>query len=187
MDKNTFTGLFLIMVIMAASFFFLKPSQTDMKKESLQQHADSIKRGQIRETAKTAAKLADTAKAQPQKVDSALLKQPFGATTVGTEKFVTLENKDIRVKLSTKGGRVYSVELKDYKTFDKKPLILFDGDKNHFGAIFNAGNNSINTDKLYFTPTTGDLQVAEKDSGSVTLRLSYSATQYIDYIYSLNG
>lgn len=190
MDKNTFTGLFLIMVIMGASFFFMRPSEADLKKERIQAHADSVKRGQIKSPSITAAKAADTSKAKAAatpKVDSALLKMPFGATTIGTQKFVTLENKDIRVKLSTQGGKVYSVELKDYKTFNHKPLVLFDGDKNRFGLTFTAGNNSINTDKLYFTPTGGDLQVAEKDSASITMRLNYSPTQYIDYIYSLKG
>jgi len=179
------------MIIMGASFFFMKPSEADLKKERIQAHADSVKRGQIKSPAITTAKYVDTSKTKAaavnKPVDSALLKSPFGATTIGSEKFVTLENKDIRVKLSTQGGKVYSVELKEFKTFDKKPLVLFDGPKNHFGLTFNAGNSSINTDKLYFTPTTGDLQVAEKDSGSVTMRLSYSATQYIDYIYSLKG
>lgn len=191
MDKNTFTGLFLIMIIMGASFFFMKPSEADLKKERIQAHADSVKRGQIKSPAITTAKYVDTSKTKAaavnKPIDSALLKSPFGATTVGSEKFVTLENKDIRVKLSTQGGKVYSVELKEFKTFNKKPLVLFDGPKNHFGLTFNAGNSSINTDKLYFTPTSGDLQVTEKDSGSVTMRLSYSATQYIDYIYSLKG
>jgi YidC/Oxa1 family membrane protein insertase len=189
MDKNTFTGLFLIMVIMGASFFFMRPSEADLKKERITQHADSVKKGLLNKEILAASKPVDSAKTQANKpVDSALLKTPFGATTIGTQKFITLENKDISVKLSTQGGRVYSVELKEYKTFDKKPLILFDGDKgNHFGLNFTAGNSNINTDKLYFTPMSGGLQVAEKDSGSVTMRLSYSATQYIDYIYSLKG
>jgi len=190
MDKNTFTGLFLIMVIMAASFYFMRPSDADLKKEKLKAHADSIKRGDIAKAAVAAntAKFTDSAKAQAKKpADSAILKSPFGAATIGTEKFITLENKDIRVKLSTLGGKVYSVELKDYKTANKKPLILFDGEKNHFGLTFTAGNNTINTDKLYFTPSAGGLQLAGKDSSSVTMRLSYSATQYIDYVYSLKG
>jgi YidC/Oxa1 family membrane protein insertase len=49
-----------------------------------------------------------------------------------------------------------------------------------------AGKN-INTDELYFTPSATALQVADKDSSSITMRLSYSPTQYIDYVYSLNG
>jgi YidC/Oxa1 family membrane protein insertase len=40
---------------------------------------------------------------------------------------------------------------------------------------------------LYFTPSANNLVVTGKDSSSVTMRLSYSATQYIDYIYSLKG
>jgi len=188
MDKNTFTGLFLIMITMGASFFFMKPNDADLKKERIKAHADSVKRGDIQKPAISAAKFADSAKALANKpVDSAILKSPFGAATVGAEKFITLENKELIVKLSTRGGKVYSVELKNFKTFDKKPLILFEGDHNHFGLNFTAGNNSINTDKLYFTPSANGLQVTGKDSGSVTMRLSYSPTQYIDYIYSLKG
>jgi YidC/Oxa1 family membrane protein insertase len=189
MDKNTFTGMFLIMIIMGASFYFMKPSEADLKKERIKAHADSIKRGDIPKSAIATTKFVDSAKALTNKpVDSAVLKSPFGASTVGTEKLITLQNKDILVKLSTQGGKVYSVELKNFKTFDKKPLILFDGNHgNHFGLTFTAGNNSINTDKLYFTPTATELNVAEKDSGSITMRLNYSASQYIDYVYSLKG
>jgi YidC/Oxa1 family membrane protein insertase len=191
MDKNTFTGLFLIMVIMGASIFFMRPSETELKKERLKAHADSIQRGQIPQKGITPAKVADTAKtpqaAANNPVDSASLKGPFGASIVGTEKLITLENKDIRVQLTTVGGKVASVELKNFKTYNKKPLILFQGDHNHFGLNFTAGNNSINTDKLYFTPVGSGLNVAEKDSGSFTMRLSYSPTQYIDYIYTLKG
>ncbi|HWZ04802.1 MAG TPA: membrane protein insertase YidC [Mucilaginibacter sp.] len=189
MDKNTFTGLFLIMIIMGVSIFIMKPNDADIKKEAIRMHADSVKKGLVPKTAASATKAADTAKtAANTKVDSMLLKQPFGASTVGTEKIVTLENADIIVKLTTLGGKVSSVELKNYKTYNHKPLILFDGDsKNHFGLTFNAGSNSINTDKLYFTPNAGQLKVTGSDSSSVTMRLSYSPTQYIDYIYSLKG
>src|SRR5947209_4123744 len=184
MDKNTFTGLFLIMIIMGASIYFMKPSDADLKKERIKAHADSVKRGQSQKSETATAKFADTTKNIANKaVDSAVLKTPFGAATVGSEKLITLENKDVVVKLSSHGGRVYSVELKNFKTYNKKPLILFDGDHNHFGLNFTAGNNSINTDKLYFTPSANALNVAEKDSGSVTMRLGYSPTQYIDYVY----
>lgn len=189
MDKNTFTGLFLIMIIMGASIYFMKPSDADLKKERIKAHADSVKRGQLPKSTAATVKYADTAKVVTAKqvVDSAVLKTPFGAATVGTQKFITIENKDILVKLSTEGGRVYSVELKDYKTFNKKPLVLFDGDKNQFGLKLVAGNSTLNTDKLYFTPSASSLTVSGKDSSTITMRLSYSATQYVDYIYSLKG
>ncbi len=190
MDKNTFTGLFLIMIIMGASIYFMKPSEADIKKEQLTVHLDSIKKGLIKDPAaiaavKTATKI-DTAK-KAGIVDSAVLKTPFGAATVGSEQFVTIENKEMRLKLSTKGGRIYSAELKNYKTFDKKPLILFDGNDNKFGLALKAGDRTLNTNDLYFTPSGTGLQVADKDSSSITMRLSYSPTQYVDYIYSLKG
>jgi YidC/Oxa1 family membrane protein insertase len=187
MDKNTFTGLFLIMLIMGASIYFMKPNEAEIRKEKERVHLDSLKKaGLPTPVAANTAKF-DTAKKAVVVTDSAVLKSPFGAATAGTEQFVTLENKDIRLKLSTKGGRVFSAELKEFKTFDKKPVILFNGDENRFGLNFSAGGKNINTDELYFTPSAPALQVADKDSSSITMRLSYSPTQYIDYVYSLNG
>ncbi|MBB5397674.1 membrane protein insertase YidC [Mucilaginibacter sp. AK015] len=189
MDKNTFTGLFLIMIIMGVGIWVMKPSEADIKKEQLTVHQDSIKKGLIKTQASaattTVAVKADTVKKAG--VDSAVLKTPFGAATIGTEQFVTIENKELRLKLSTKGGRIFSAELKNYKTFDKKPLILFEGNTNKFGITLKAGDRNLNTNDLYFTPTATSLKVAEQDSGSVTMRLSYSPTQYIDYIYTLKG
>lgn len=188
MDKNTFTGLFLIMAIIAGSVYFLKPSEAQLKKDALFQHQDSLKKGLLGKTNTPVTAKFDTAKAAVKTVaDSATLKSPFGAASVGSEKLITIENQELLVKLSTKGGKVASVELKNYKTFDKKPLVLFSGDKDHFGLNFNVGDKKINTDEYYFNPSAADLKVAEKDSASITLRLSYSPTQYIDYIYSLKG
>jgi YidC/Oxa1 family membrane protein insertase len=187
MDKNTFTGLFLIMLIMGASIYFMKPNEADIRKEKERVHLDSLKRAGLPTPAAANTAQFDTAKKATVVTDSAVLKSPFGAATAGTEQFVTLENKDIRLKLSTKGGRIFSAQLKEFKTFDKKPLILFNGEDNHFGLNFSAGGKNINTDELYFTPSAPALQVADKDSSSITMRLSYSPTQYIDYVYTLNG
>ncbi len=170
------------MLIIAGSVYFMKPSDAELQKERDRLHADSLKKAGITPPAKT-----DTTAFAAKPVDSAALKAPFGATLTGTENLITVENKDIRLKLSTRGGRIYSVELKNYKTFDKKPLILFEGEKNKFGFSFAAGNASVNTNERYFTPSTAGLNVAAQDSGSVTMRLSYSPTQYIDYIYSLKS
>lgn len=178
MDRNQFTGLFLIMVIMVGSFFLLKPSQDEIKKEQMRAHADSLRRAGIKPVANANAK-ADSVK-KPGVVDSAVLKSPFGAATVGSEQLITLENKDLKLKLSTLGGRVYSVELKNFKTFDGKPLILFDGANNNFGFKFKAAGKNINTDELYFTPTS-----TQAANGTITMRLNYSPTQYIDYIYTV--
>jgi YidC/Oxa1 family membrane protein insertase len=183
MDKNTFTGLFLIMLILVGGFYLIKPSDDEMKKAQLERRADSVKKGLIKsDSIKSTAAITktDTA-AQTQAVDSAVLKTAFGAATIGSQKLITLQNQAIKVQLSTLGGKVNSVELKKYKTFDKKPLILFDGNGNKFGATFSAGGKNINTNNLYFAPAG-----AATDT-SVTLRLAYTPTQYIDYVYTLHS
>ena len=185
MDKNTITGFVLIVLIMAGSYFLLKPSDAQIKKEQLVQ--DSIKRAKATQAAAKPVIKADTSKKAAVVADSALKKIPFGIASVGNEQFITLENKELLVKLSTHGGRVYSVELKNYKTADKKPLILFDGDTNQFGLLLNIPGKNVNTKDLYFTSSAPSLSVAEKDSSALTMRLSYSPTQYIDYVYSLKG
>jgi len=174
------------MLIIFGSFYLMKPSAAEIKKEQVRQHQDSINRHQVKGAEVAAVKKAtDTSKIITQ-ADTSHLKG-FDSGTVGTQSFVTLENEELLLKLSTHGGRIYSVQLKKFKTFDGKPLVLFTGDQNQFGLSFIADNKNVNTNNLYFKPSAPQLTVAAKDSGSVTMRLSYSATQYIDYIYTLNG
>ncbi|GAB2687648.1 membrane protein insertase YidC [Mucilaginibacter koreensis] len=183
MDKNSFTGLFLILLILAGSFYLMKPSEAELKKKQQQEHLDSLKKAGLLKPA-AAVKKTDTV-AKSTVVDSAVLKAPFGAATYGSAQYTTLDNKDVHIVLSNKGGRVYSVELKNFKTYDKKPLVLFSGDNNQFGLHFTAGGKQINTDQLYFQNVTV-ANTAADTATSVTMRLSYSPTQYVDYIYKLN-
>ena len=182
MDRNTFTGFFLILVILLGSMYFLKPSEAELKKEQLVQ--DSIKN--VKEGKVAAKKLPATAPVTPA-IDSALLKGPFGSARTGNNEVVVLENAEMKVSISNKGGRIESVELKKYKTYNKKPLILFTGDDSSFGLSFNAGGTTINTKDLYFTPSAKSLAVAKSDSASITFRATYGANQYLDYVYSIKG
>lgn len=110
----------------------------------------------------------------------------FAETSNGEEKFFYLENKKIRIKFTSKGGRPYSAELKNYKTFDGKPLILFDGETTHFSLQFFSQNKSIATQNLYFLPQTQETeQNAETGVKTLVMRLKAGEGGYIDYVYSL--
>jgi YidC/Oxa1 family membrane protein insertase len=183
MDKNTFTGLFLILVILVGSFFLMKPSEEEIKKERQRQQLDSIAKANPGKTAVPY----NNIPAQAPVIDSAQLKGAFGSALVGTDETIQLENKDILVKVSTKGGRISSIELKNFKTYDDKPLVLFDGNNNQFGLKFGADGKNIYTNDLYFTPSAGSLKVTGADSSSLSMRLSYGDNQFIDYVYSLKG
>ncbi len=180
MDKNTFTGLFLILIILVGSTFLMKPSEQEIKREK--QVQDSIARVKNHQLGKSLA--IDTTKSTSAPiVDSAVLAGPFGAAHAGITEPIVLENNLLKVKISPKGGRIISVELKNFKTYDQKPLIMFEGEANKFGLIFKVDGKNINTNDLYFT---GDPDI--KLSGSaqeIALRLNYDKDRYISYYYNL--
>lgn len=184
MDRNNILGFIFIFAILAGSFYFLKPSDAEIKKE--QQHQDSIKRAK-----EGLAPISDSLKAAttttPAVADSVLLSQPFGSASVGSEQIVTLENELLKVNVSTKGGRVKSVELKGETNFDGSKLILFEGDDNRFGLEFNIPGKAVKTNDLFFQAQGASFSVAGQDAKSLTMRLSYAADKYIDYIYTLKG
>jgi len=176
MDRNTFTGLFLIMIILAGSFYFLKPNAAELKKAQETERQDSLKKAGVNPAQKDTTKTA--AIANPV-VDSLALKGPFGTAITGTEAATVLENENLLITLSNKGGKIKSVEIKGQKTFTGKPLILFDGHQNKFGLNLNAAGKVINTNDLYFTPT--------KTGNTVTMRANYGANAYVEYVYDLKA
>ncbi len=186
MDRNTFTGLFLILIILVGSTFLMQPSDEDIKREKAKQSQDSIARIKKLESPKIVQDSTKTVVVPA--IDSTLIKSgPFGSAQSGSNEPIVLENELIKVKISPQGGRIASVELKKFKTYKKLPLIMFEGQGNRFGLIFGAAGKNISTNDLYFQPLGTSVNVAKNDSVSLTMRLNYSEGKYIDYIYSLTG
>ncbi|MFV0365379.1 MAG: membrane protein insertase YidC [Mangrovibacterium sp.] len=214
MDKNTVTGLVLIFAILLGFNYFTRPSQEEI--ELAKHRQDSIRQVELnlqRELeAKRVAEAAQTALEHPQElVDSIAVAEAtnklgaFAAGAIGTEEFYTLENNLMKVTISNKGGKIYSVELKNYKTYDGKPLILFDGEDNKFGMTFFAHNRSIQTDLLYFTPSTSEKSIVVKgpdvkkgkegdlefnaeylgETKTLTMSLKAGDGKSLNYVYSL--
>ncbi len=111
----------------------------------------------------------------------------FSKAAVGENEFITLENNKVELKISLKGGRVYSARLKDYRTYDSLPLILFSGDSTVFGLnFFTSDNKAVQTNNLYFTAVSEKRSYnVTTDPQSVYLRLMASDDRYIEYKYTL--
>ncbi|TJZ54834.1 membrane protein insertase YidC [Sphingobacterium olei] len=174
MDRNNIIGLVLIFAIFAGSFYLMKPSEQEIKQEQvLQDSLKNLREGNV---------VADTTRTTDQiaTVDSAALQKPFGATKIGQEQLVKLENELLVAEISTKGGKVKSVQLKNETNYDDTPLYILEGENNKFGFIFKADGENINTNDLYFT-------VSNPSATAVTLRLNYNENQYIDYTYTLQA
>jgi len=111
----------------------------------------------------------------------------FSAAASGEDSFITLENNKVELKISLKGGKVYSARLKEYYTYDSRPLILFSGDSTIFGFnFFTVDNRAIQTNNLYFTPSGKQQRyIAETGPQSIVLRLMAEDEKYIEYKYTL--
>jgi YidC/Oxa1 family membrane protein insertase len=130
-----------------------------------------------------------TAEAQPQ-ADSLVQKLYaekygiFAAGGAGREEEVVLENKDIQVTLSTKGGNVKKVLLKNYFTYDKKPLYLIDEQSSKIALnVATADNREINLSELYFNKSA-DSAVAAGEQRA-TFILPVGDGQYVEQVFSL--
>ncbi|MNK67175.1 Membrane protein insertase YidC [compost metagenome] len=163
------------MIILAGSFYFLKPNEAEVKKAKEIERQDSLKKAGVSPVLNDTTK---TAVVNPA-VDSLALKGPFGTAITGPESSTVLENENLLITLSNKGGKISSVEIKGQKTFAGKPLVLFAGNQNKFGLSLNAAGKVINTNDLYFTPT--------KTGNTVTMRANYGANAYVEYVYDLKA
>ena len=111
----------------------------------------------------------------------------FAASAVGDTGLITIENNKLELKISPKGGRVFSARIKDYRTFDSRPLILFSGDSTVFGFNFyTADNKAVRTNDLFFKPASEERKfLVDSQPESVVLRLMAGEGKYIEYKYTL--
>jgi YidC/Oxa1 family membrane protein insertase len=111
----------------------------------------------------------------------------FGSAIRGDTGLITLENNKIELKISPRGGRVYSARLKEYKTYDSLPVVLFSGDSTVFGFNFyTSDNKAIQTNDLYFEPSTASkLITVTNGPEDLIMRLRAGEDKYIEYKYTL--
>ena len=185
MDRNSILGLTLIGLIIILYSIYTQPGKEEVL--AMQHRRDSIAKveeqkrlesiqNNIQVNADTIIEQTDSAKKQ---IEIQQLGE-FAENAEGDEQLITLENKLIKVVISSKGGKVKSAEIKNYKTWEGKPLKLLNGDSSIFNLSFSAQNRIINTKDLFFqaSGTTGS-------SKSVMLKLPTGKGGYIEYVYSL--
>lgn len=192
MDRNSIIGLVIIAGILVVFSLLNKPSKEELAEaKRVRDSIASVQEQKAIETDRIAKQQQAQSPQTVAEVDSAeVMAQQYGTfaqAATGEDKFITLENEKIKVLVSAKGGRIYSVELKEYKTYTQQPLLLFSGDENKFGFNFFAQNRSIQTNELYFQPDT-ESALLNASSTDQTLRMKLFAGegQYMEYIYTLS-
>ena len=193
MDKNTILGFVLIALIVIGFSQLNKPSEKDLAVKRYNDSIALVEQNKAELTEKvskgTVAKDSLAVNDSTSKVKTADIFGDFSASAVGTEKFYTIENDLVKITLSNKGGRVYSVQLKKYSKRDSLnhslPLILFDAKESNTGFTFVTNNNRVlNSSNLYFEPVSGITKDA-KGNQTLILRLKTTGNAYLDFAYTL--
>ena len=102
----------------------------------------------------------------------------------GNADTVRLENKYLKLDLSTRGAMISRVELKDYKSFRGGNVLIADGKNNEYSFILTSSNREFDTREFYFTPTqvndsTVLMSLDIGNGASLALRYTLPADSYI--------
>lgn len=196
MDRSTIIGLVLILVIFGIWQYVVAPSPTELAEQ--QRLQDSIAALDV--TAELPepeiASPALTAEEVSGMTDSVRQAQfggtfgAFAASATGVAEDVTLENDLMTVTLSTRGGGIKRVEIKNYakvvededKNETKLPLYLMDDERDRFEYILpinGVSGSGISTRDLYFTAT--------KEGNAVVMRAPAAGGGYFEQRYELTN
>ncbi len=202
MDKNSLIGFGLIGAILIAWSYFSAPTEVEMQQMQQQQDSIAAVEAQENKAEDNAAVEAQTAKFEAIANDSnAVAKQDslassalterygkFASAATGTNEYITLENENVIVTLSSLGGRPVSVQLKNFKNYNRTDLYLFTEDSSAFAFEFNSQNRKLNTSELFFKADKDNVVVSgDGNKGSVSLKLFASNSEYVEFVYSLDG
>ena len=139
MDRNQATGLVLIFGILFVYFTFFAPEPSKLPSEQKKQK-EKVAAEKVKAVTDSAA------------VSEALSKLGLGDSAVpAVAKPVVLENADLRIDFSTLGGKISRIELKKYKTFDKKPLLLLSEGRSVQKIEMQLDNQKVNISSLPFS------------------------------------
>ncbi len=192
MDKNTWIGFLLIAGIIVGFSMLNRPTKEQMAERQRLNDSIAYARQMEWEASQLSAQIsaADSAQASASSEENSpealaeRLQATYGDLAVsakGNEDFVTLENERVRLTFTTRGGRLYRAELKEYKAYGDSvnDLRLFSGDESNLAfTLITANNRIISTQNLYFVP--------QKNDSVLTMRLLTAVDgAYMDFVYTL--
>lgn len=178
-DRNTIIGFLLIGALLIGMMWYNSRSQMAYQAEQ-KRIADSIERTKPKPNPAIA-------KADSIKADSAKKTQAAGNFQKylnGSEQLATLENNQVKITFTNKGGQPKTVELKAYKTYDGKPLLLQNGNADKLTYEFKTGANQTGQSAdLYFD--AGKIETAADGSQKLSFSIGDSSGKTITHQYTL--
>lgn len=179
MDRNTVIGFVLIGLLLIGMFYF-NSRENQAYLAAQKRVADSI--AKTRPKIDTIAIIKDSINADTErKIQSA---GGFQSYINQAEQLVVVENEVMKVTFTNKGAQPKMVELKKYKTFDGKPVLMLTGTFNKISYSINSGNNqTAQTSDLAFSPASTIVN-ADK-SQTVSFNIKDSAGKEVIHQFTL--
>ena len=196
MERNNIIAFILIFMTMIMWSYMNQPSQAEIDRQTTIQDSIALVSKQVKlATIAEQDKIADAIQEQAVTIsDSARQLQntgiygSFAPAAIGSSKTYTLENPNVKIEFSNKGGNIISAHLKDYKSsalvdgedVGYTPLYFMNDGRNRFNYKLSTPNvptRIINTEELYFTPT--------QSGNSISFKAKTSDGGYIEQSYTL--
>lgn len=186
MDRNQIIGL-VLMLVMLTIYFQYFAEEPEIQEEATTEELAATEMPQeqsIQETGEERAEVLNDSLQNAMNVDKY---GTFASLASGQSQSISVENDNISINFSTKGGKVEEVLVKDYVTHDGQPLMLMTPETSELNIWLKSNYRPINISDLHFVSG----QVQPKVSGSDTLKLSFTATigdgKYIEQTYFIPG
>lgn len=181
MDRNSIIGFSLIILILAGYFWYTQPSaEQQARLKKVQDSIAQVKATEAKKKAEEAPK-PDTVASAVNEKDTSKMQDLYGGFSKqfgGEDRTFTLSNKHLTVFLSSKGGRIASVKLNEFKRSDSSELVLFTAQRSAFFYEFMMRNSVVRTDEFNW--------IAEQSNKeSITFKLNNGKGGYIAQTYTL--
>jgi YidC/Oxa1 family membrane protein insertase len=200
MDRNSLLGLLLIGLILIGAVYLNQPDKETLEKMRNEFVADSLKK------VKSEAKKSSANRFVDQKVDSSSINidsiseisknlqlKDFSNTSSLQDSVIILENELLKAKINLKGASINYVELKKFKTWDKKPVILFTSDTAVLNFVLPLKNGNVNSSEINFSMFSFAknllvLEAKTNDNNSIKIKYQLTNNSYlIKSSVELNG
>ncbi|EPE00046.1 membrane protein insertase YidC [Capnocytophaga sp. oral taxon 336] len=183
-DLKSIIGFTLIFILLIWFMNNNKPSEEELAKRKAQQEQQANQATNTQKDTHTATfQGIPTDSVALEKYKASLGVFAYSATLPSAKDGVTvLENKDIKLTISNRGGQPKEVLLKEFKTYDSLPVYLIKDWNATFNLSFTtAQNQTLSSKDLYFEPT-----LSENNGNKVlSMKLKTSENAYLEYVYTL--
>jgi YidC/Oxa1 family membrane protein insertase len=111
----------------------------------------------------------------------------FATMLQGEEQRFTIDTDVAKYVVNTKGGVIEEVELKDYKTYDGRPLLLTSKENSQQDLLIQTVKGNLNVSDFYFDGRVADKQLTGEETYVLSLSSKAADGGSIQYTYTFNA